>query len=74
MIKQIIVIVLLSVAVVLTMSHTQTILEYIVSAHNWIANTLTEVFSGGSTGNLIRWLVQTAALAIVYKAATSAAV
>ncbi len=110
MLKQSLAIILLSIVVILTMSHVQQLLQMILSAHNWVAHLLTEVFSGGNTGNLIRnliallaipvflgtipafiywlakrswfpyfmemvwviWLIQTAALVILYKVGASA--
>lgn len=57
MVKQILAffaVILFSIIIVLAMPHAQQSLELLVKAHNWIAETLTEVFSGGETGNLIR--------------------
>lgn len=106
MLKQSIAIVLLSILVIISMAHAQQFLQAIISGHDWVAETLTDVFSGGSAGNLIRnlialltiplivglvpvliywlakrqwfpyfmhcvwvvWLLQTAALVVLYKA------
>jgi hypothetical protein len=57
MIKHIIAIVLLSVLVVLTMSQVQTLLHLLLAAHDWVANTLKEVFSDGTSGNATRELI-----------------
>lgn len=57
MIKHIIAIILLSIAVILTMSHVQLIINGLVSVHQWISDTLTQVFSGGPAGDLTRQLI-----------------
>jgi hypothetical protein len=57
MIKHIIAIVLLSVLIVLTMSHVQTLLHLLLAAHDWVANTLKDVFSDGTSGNATRELI-----------------
>jgi hypothetical protein len=54
MIKHSIAIIALSILVVLTMPYAQPALQYIVTAQNWVSETLTAVFSGGEVGNLIR--------------------
>ena len=57
MLKHIGAIVGLSIAVMLTILYVQTGLQYLVSAHEWLANALKEIFSGGQAGNLIRQLL-----------------
>lgn len=57
MIKQIIAIILLSAAVVLTMSYAQQAVQFLLQAHEWVSTLLTDVFSGGQTGNLLRGLI-----------------
>ena len=57
MIKQIIAIILLSIGIIMAMPYAQQGLQLLVSMHNWISEILTEVFSGGDTGNLIRQLI-----------------
>lgn len=57
MIKQILAILLLSILVITTMPYAQHALQFIVSAHDWVAGLLTQVFSGGMAGNLIRKLI-----------------
>lgn len=97
----------LSVAIVLAMPYAQQGMQFLLTAHDTISQWLTEIFSGGDTGNLIRlaiallvipfvaalvpavifwfmkrrwlpgfmtmvwviWLIQTAALVVIYKAA-----
>ena len=107
MLKHVAAIVILSILVITSMTYAQQGLNYLLSAHDWLSEMLTDVFSGGNTGNLIRqllalliipvligfvpafiywlvkrhwfpyfmelvwaiWLVQTAALVILYKVA-----
>lgn len=65
MIKQVIAIILLSIFITLTMMYAQTALLAIVNAHDWIAQTLTDVFSGGTAGNLIRQLLALLAIPVL---------
>ncbi len=57
MIKQVIALVAFSIAVVLSMSIAQHGVQWLVDAHNWVSQILTEVFSGGQAGNLARGLI-----------------
>ncbi len=74
MIKHVICIVLLSVGVVMSMAYAQQGLQFLLTAHDWISNVLTEIFSGGQAGNITRELIALLAiptivgivLAIVY--------
>ncbi len=54
MIKQIIAIILFSLIITIGMPYAQQGLQYIISAHDWISDQLTQVFSGGQAGNIIR--------------------
>lgn len=65
MLKQIIAIIALSIITILSMSHVQQILQWILSGHDWIAQTLTDVFSGGQAGSLIRNLLALLAIPIL---------
>ena len=47
MIKQLIAIIVLSIGVIWAMPYVHQGLEVLLSLHNWIAEALTEVFSGG---------------------------
>jgi len=47
-------IVLLSVVIVLTMPYAHQGVQFLLNAHASVSQWLTEVFSGGETGNLIR--------------------
>lgn len=57
MIKQITAIIGLSIAIILTMSYAQQAVQQLLNAHEWISQLLTDVFSGGQTGNLLRGLI-----------------
>ena len=57
MLKQIIAIIALSVAIVLSMTYAQQAVQGLLQAHDWIAQLLTEVFSTGNAGNLARGLI-----------------
>lgn len=54
MIKQIVAIIALSLAIILTMSYAQQAVQQLLNAHEWISQVLMDVFSGGQTGNLLR--------------------
>lgn len=47
----------LTALVVLFTPQAQQALRYLVDAHDWVAEILTEVFNGGTTGNNIRGMV-----------------
>lgn len=47
-------IILLSVVIVLTMPYAQQAIQFLLTAHGSVSQWLTEIFSGGETGNLIR--------------------
>lgn len=57
MIKQIIALITLSVAIIFSMSYAQQSVQFLVTAHDWISQLLTEVFSGGQAGNIARGLI-----------------
>lgn len=54
MIKQLIAIILFSIAITVAMPYAQQGLQYMITAHDWISDLLTQVFSGGQAGNIIR--------------------
>lgn len=54
MIKHIIALVAISIMVVMGMAYAQQGVNYLIQAHDWIGNLLTDVFSMGQTGNMIR--------------------
>jgi len=55
----------LSIFITVTMIYAQTALQAILTAHDWIAQTLTDVFSGGTAGNLIRQLLALLAIPVL---------
>lgn len=57
MLKQIIILVGLSIAITLSMSYAQYAIQLLIDAHDWVSQLLTEVFSGGQAGNLARGLI-----------------
>ncbi len=65
MLKQIIAIIVLSVAIILSLSYAQQAIQLLVAAHDWISNLLTDVFSGGQAGNLARGLIALLALPVL---------
>ena len=56
MIKHIIALIALSIIVVLTLPYAQQVMSVLINAHNWVAEQLADVFSGGQTGLLLRGL------------------
>ena len=56
-IKQIIAIIVLSLFILLSISYVHQGLQLLIDLHSWISQLLTEVFSGGQIGNLIRGLL-----------------
>jgi hypothetical protein len=57
MLKQTIAIIFLSFLVITTMAYSQHALELLVAAHDWVAEILTQVFSGGTAGEMTRKLL-----------------
>lgn len=57
MIKHLVALIALSVAIIFSMSYFQQAMQYMLQAHEWISQILTDVFSGGQTGNLLRGLI-----------------
>jgi hypothetical protein len=54
MLKQLIVLILLSIGIVFAMSYAQIGVQWLLNAHDWISEVLTDVFSGGQAGNVAR--------------------
>lgn len=54
MLKQLVALIALCVAVILFMLYAQHAIEWILVAQNWVAEILTQVFSGGPAGDIIR--------------------
>lgn len=57
MIKHIIAILLVSALVVVFMPQAGIVVQALLTAHEWISNLLTDVFSGGQAGNIARGLI-----------------
>jgi hypothetical protein len=57
MLKQTIALILLSLLVITSMAYAQYGLEFLVTMHDWVAETLTQVFSGGTAGDITRQLL-----------------
>lgn len=64
MIKQIAVLVAGSLAIIVTMVYDQQAIQYLITAHDWVAHLLRNVFSGGQVGNMLRELLALLALPI----------
>ena len=65
MIKQIIAIIVLSIGVIFSMPYLQQGLQLLLSMHDWIADMLTQVFSVGEAGDLVRQLIALLAAPLV---------
>jgi len=65
MLKQTVALLVLSLLVILTTPYTQHAMQYLLDAHDWIAQTLTQVFSGGEVGDMIRRLIALLAVPIL---------
>jgi hypothetical protein len=57
MLKQLAILVALSIAIVLSMSYAQQGVQWLVDAHSWISQLLTDVFTPGQAGSLARGLI-----------------
>jgi len=57
MLKQIIILLVLSVAIILGMTYAQMGVQWLLDAHDWISQILMDVFSGGQAGNIARELI-----------------
>jgi hypothetical protein len=57
MIKQIIALVIFSFAIVFSMAYAEPAIQWLVSGHEWVSQLLTNVFSGGPAGSVIRSLI-----------------
>lgn len=65
MLKQVIALLVLSIVIILGMSYAQQSLQWIVDAHDWVSQVLTNVFSGGEAGDLTRKLLALLAIPLV---------
>ena len=57
MLKQLVALICLSILVVFSMSYAQQFVQWLISAHDWISQSLTDVFSGDHAGTLARGLI-----------------
>lgn len=64
MIKQTIALLAISVVIVLTMSYAQQAVQWLLVAHDWVSQLLTDVFSGGQAGNIMRGLMALLAIPV----------
>ena len=65
MLKQAIALILLSAAIILSMSYAQQGLQLLLNGHEWVSGLLTEVFSAGQYGNLVRSLIALLSIPII---------
>lgn len=64
-IKQMFILLALSLAIVFTMSYAQQVIQWLLAGHDWISSLLEDVFTGGQAGNLARGLISLLALPIL---------
>jgi hypothetical protein len=57
MLKQLIALIIFSLAIILLMPYVQQVVQLLMHAHAWVAELLTNVFSGGYAGRLARGLI-----------------
>ena len=57
MLKQSILLVAISIVIILSMSYAKQGIEMLLYAHDWISQLLTDVFTVGQAGNLVRELI-----------------
>jgi hypothetical protein len=65
MIKQVVALVLISVVLTVGMNYAQPVVERLLDAHDWLAEILTNVFSGGQAGSIIRDLIALLAVPLI---------
>ncbi len=65
MLKQVIALIIFSIVVVLCMPYVGNAVQVLINAHDWIAQILTDVFSGGQAGNIARGLIALLSLPIL---------
>ena len=65
MFKQIFLIIALSVGIVLSISYAQQAVQFLLLGQHWVSDLLTEVFSGGQVGNILRGLIALLAIPVV---------
>ena len=65
MLKQIIALIVFSIAIVLSMSYIHHGVQWLISAHNWVTHLLSDVFSGGQAGSLLKGLIALLSIPVV---------
>lgn len=57
MLKQIVALIILSLVLTVTIVYAHELMQYLITAHDWVAQMLRDVFSGGQVGNISRELI-----------------
>lgn len=65
MLKQLIALIVLSVAIILSMSYAQQGMQWLIDAHTYISQLLTDVFSPAHAGSLARGLIALLAIPLL---------
>lgn len=65
MVKQIVVLVAVSIGITLSMAYLQPAIEFMLTAHDWVSQLLTEVFSVGQAGNIVRGLIALLSIPVI---------
>jgi hypothetical protein len=65
MFKHILAFIVLSILIVVGISYAQIGLQALLSAHDWIADTLRNIFSGGEAGEITRQLIALLAIPLL---------
>lgn len=72
MLKQSLILVALSLAIILAMPYAQQAVQYLVNGHEWVSQLLTDVFSGGQVGNVARGLIALLSIPVLVALVTAA--
>jgi hypothetical protein len=64
MLKHLIALILISIAIIVGITYAQIGLQWLVNAHDWVANILMDVFSGGKAGDITRQLLALLAIPV----------
>jgi len=65
MFKQIVILIALSAAIVFAMSYAQIGVTWLLTAHDWVSQLLTDVFSAGQAGNVARGLIALLSIPVI---------
>ncbi len=65
MLKHLVALIGLSIAIVFCMSYASLGVHWLLAAHEWISQLLTDVFSGGQTGNTLRSLIALLSIPVI---------